>query len=1039
LDGWLGLLEQSLPPHLRLQTTPPSDVKLDSTDTAQIILSAQYPPNPSIAGFDLLHNLGLIQGRWVAVMWLVKELTEDYHQYTENSARLAHLAHEWPLSKPLAELTLKPIELSRQFNDALPQPTVFTGLNDLCYLPSKNNNLAKRLRHAAVGQIWRSIGRMTQACAGAAIAPEVLEVIAHLHHKEIMPTSIYQFEPNVDNLAIRMPPLLSLLSSRILTSLSDAAWRAHEKLIIQDAKSKGDAYAALRPEIPSSVYRVHVAGLKPELWMELILWSCLRGGWVQEGVQILLSLSADRSWKPISWQEHVSKFSSKAAKASMPEWNEWDFQFKTRSPDTMDAPIAAEFHVDRTISGEVVSAFADALVGLVDVGVGNRGIPMRTLVASLRELQRFLNVSRLSLTTGSWDALLLRLADTHIVDARFDGAVIQEIVSLSPGMSRRLPSTVKQMESSTLPNYVLDGNLAMQGLLHTALKGQIGTGHFESALQVFNIILERADEDKRDSITSFLRRRKSLMDTAIRKGHFTSNFSGIDYPALNVQIPAFVLAALLDLATEARSYDFGNWLIASEDVDGPLITLPMYGDVHIQPALLNFALETNNEKLAETVLKQSSSNVNMQTFFNSRVSTLQWGAATTLLELLVKSGRDDVWNAENLANLGRVIISLAADPKHGSSKSESSLAKAEGLFTAMVLGKYDGAGARKPAKIREVQSIISVLSTVTRRMGKFCLSIGLPPRQLRFKMTSANFNLMLEGIVETHGSIAGRRVLATFWPWQARLPINNSTAFGTRQSTSMQTERPRALRRLLAHSLRISVGNRSKRSGDTRSTGKSTSIQGTVVPNTRTVLIILQRALEELGQQSHESKPQTSGMTSSLAPESIFPQAGNVASLAMASSSNPSPASVDDAGHRIDASDEDLNIDTDKSPETDHFDRDLRDSSVSDAEIAAGIAADEGVPVVDISARGMVAWAVRHLTELPSVEENLVRHLDFILRQYGLEEIRADLSRIVRQVQRTMERSREEEDDDEVHCAEEVASAPHQRENNASRLKGPHR
>jgi hypothetical protein len=1021
LDGWLALLEQALPPHLRLDTSSTSNIELDSTDTTQIILSAQYPQDSTIPGVDLLHHLGVVQGRWVALMWLVKELTEEYHEYTERSTRLARLAQQLHLPGSLDDLTLHPIELSTHADEAPCRPEYFTQFDEFCYVEAKDYTTANRLRHAAVGQIWRSIGRMTQACAGDAIAPEILEVIAHLHHTEIMPASIYEFEPNAHDLAIRAPPLLSFLSSRILTSLSDAAWRGHEKLIIEEAKAKGDAYSAMRPEMASSSYRVRVAGLKTEVWMELILWACLRGGWVQEGAQILLSLSADKSWKPISWQEHEAKFSSETAKASVPEWNAWDFQFKTRSPDSVDAPIAADFHVDRTVSGEVISAFADALVSLADVGVGNRGIPVRTIVATLRELQKFLNRSKLSLPTGSWDALLIRLADGLNVDPTLDAAVIQDLVMLSPGMSRRLPSTVKQMKTNALPGYILDGNLAIQGLLHTALKGQISSGHFESALQVFTTILERADEDKREAITSFMRKRKSLMDTAIRKGHFTSNFEGIDYPALNVNIPPHLLAALLDLATEARNFDFGNWLVASEDVDGPLITPGMYGDSDIQRALINFALESSNDKLLETIIKQTRSTVDMRAFLDGRINALQWRAATTLLDTLLKSGRHEIWGAGNLANLGRVVVSLAAQVKDGDVRAENDLIKAKELFTAMVQFKYDLPGIRSTGRIREVQSIIAVLSTVTKRMGKFCLSLAPPPRRLRFNMTSSNFNLMLEGIVDTHGSVAGRRVLATFWPWQARLPQNNQTAFGTRQITNMQVERPRALQRLLSHTYQITIGAQPAGPPVRRPTGKSTAIQGTVIPNTRTILIILQRALEELQEQSLNPKPPSAGSSPGPASDSTSTQSTTAPPRAVPSKTSPSPPAKSllslpkpsPRSHLFADPRDDEDLSTDPDSPLDIPDPSAEDDpALTTAEIGAGIAADEGRPTIDISARGMVAWAVRHLAELPSVEENLVQRLDLVLQQYGMDEARADLKRIVRQVQRFLDEAGEEKEEE---------------------------
>ena len=145
----------------------------------------------------------------------------------------------------------------------------------------------------------------------------------------IMPMSIYNQRPSPDSTAIQQPPTLRLFSSRILTSLSDAAWRAHEKMVVQEAKAKGGDYAALRPEIPGMAYRIYVAGLRPEVWMELILWSCLHGGWVIDGVKILRMLSSEpsqRQWRSLSWRTLAAAEGGKDD-----DWDKFDYIFNTQS------------------------------------------------------------------------------------------------------------------------------------------------------------------------------------------------------------------------------------------------------------------------------------------------------------------------------------------------------------------------------------------------------------------------------------------------------------------------------------------------------------------------------------------------------------------------------------------------------------------------------------------------------------------------------------------------------------------------------------
>ena len=150
-----------------------------------------------------------------------------------------------------------------------------TGLHHSAVSDSFEHQL--QLRRNALGVVWRSLGAMTISCADGTIRPEILEIVAHLHHSGIMPASIYSRKPRLDETAIQQPPTLHLLSSRILTSLSDAAWRAHERIVLEQAKVNVNKSLPLRPELPGSAYRISVSGLRAEIWLELILWSCLHG------------------------------------------------------------------------------------------------------------------------------------------------------------------------------------------------------------------------------------------------------------------------------------------------------------------------------------------------------------------------------------------------------------------------------------------------------------------------------------------------------------------------------------------------------------------------------------------------------------------------------------------------------------------------------------------------------------------------------------------------------------------------------------------
>jgi len=255
--------------------------------------------------------------------------------------------------------------------------------------------------HDVLGGIWQSIGKMiiADSARNTAITPEILEMLAMMHHRGIMPDSLYRYNPPEDRSALRPPPTLHLLSSQILTSLSDAAWRAHEKCVLDEAKANGGLDTSNRPEIPGSMYRVRVSGLTHEVWLELVLWACLHGGWTVHGAAILEDLPKHKpdAWSALSWREIVKPVISAGQEKAI-DWDELRYLFNTQSLEA-DTEIRERQRkqVSKTVSAEVVTAYVDALVSTISVGVGERGTSPGTVVRLVEMLKSFLARNNLDL------------------------------------------------------------------------------------------------------------------------------------------------------------------------------------------------------------------------------------------------------------------------------------------------------------------------------------------------------------------------------------------------------------------------------------------------------------------------------------------------------------------------------------------------------------------------------------------------------------------------------------------------------------------
>ena len=239
------------------------------------------------------------------------------------------------------------------------------------------------------------------------IMAHVLQTIAFLHHAGLIPDAVYSHPSPSSCYALQQPPTLHLLSNPILTALSDATWRAHEASA-SVPKERMNASYFLGREIPGSRFKVKVPEVAPELWLELVLWSCLHGGWVSDGAAILenmLSRRAEHAWAVISWKELLQS----EGDDSTPSRNTWRL-FAKKGPTNSGG--GARARVQRTISSEVVTALIDGLVNTMRVGVGARGTHPEDIVGHIKKLQQLLDRSSHSLGSATWDSVMVRLLES---------------------------------------------------------------------------------------------------------------------------------------------------------------------------------------------------------------------------------------------------------------------------------------------------------------------------------------------------------------------------------------------------------------------------------------------------------------------------------------------------------------------------------------------------------------------------------------------------------------------------------------------------
>jgi hypothetical protein len=772
-------LELCLPPHLRRESveneTPfATPFEPNAPELAKLALEDFSGVN------SVLKYLAIDKGQWRAAVWVVKLLVEHFHTPLSRSDRLSHTIQSWNRTGTLDDATENPLYLVANSGEPL-VPHIRTSssasLDELTDDKPDSLSRAEILRHQILGLIWLDIGRLIIACssnhkiAGGEVKSDVLEMIALLHHYELMPASIYSYVPAQSEDAIQQPPTLHLLSQRIFTALSDATWRAREMSALEEAKRQGGEVMGL--EAKGSSYRIRVSGIKPEIWLELILWSCLHGGWISDGARLLRTLTREtkrEQWTPMSWRDSVNAVMP-IGQEGLLDWDSIKYMFDTRSNATMDAIDINGLRVDKTVSSEVVNAYIDALLDTVSVGVGGRGVDLDTVMHHVKKLRHFLRRANLNLGGGTWDAMILRLVESGSIHVDRDPTIVQQLVGLSPHIGEELQSR----RSQAIPSFVLDGSAASLGLLHRALYAEIRNSNLEGALKVFQHLQDRVDRDRHQSLRDFFAH-KHLSASGPGEpstGLFTSNFSGIDYPSFSTQIPPATLAAFLELVTANKSFALGNWMLGIDntDIDGPLIPISLYANPHISAAIVHYATITNNTALLSKITQLGAvqgeeygkhapalPNELLQAFLDAQIKLRRWNAAQKILEHMHDTDDFD-WSVGNAAALAKVMVAESKDSTIA--KQQTDISRAFRLFASLLTGEY-GVVQRPSRKQESINTLCVVLASVSPLLAATVQKHTALPKHFNFTLRTGAFNAVLESVVATYGSEAGRVLVDRF-------------------------------------------------------------------------------------------------------------------------------------------------------------------------------------------------------------------------------------------------------------------------------------
>ncbi|OJJ51477.1 hypothetical protein ASPZODRAFT_127556 [Penicilliopsis zonata CBS 506.65] len=790
LATWTHQLEEFLPPPLK--DGPMSTGQVDPRNASQAIdvmserslkLCTVLSKARASDNVNPIVDLGLKHNRWDAAHSLLSMLIDSAEALGHTSTPARPLSNlDWGLSTgksldaltssntPMTTLPLAPDARSTAFRHSLNTSTA----------RSRTDNLSQR----CMAEVWRGLGLIILEAADSPsntsdlAMSHVFHLLARLHHSGSISEKVYKYTRPDDGVTLYRPPSMHFLSTHIMNVLTDAAWRVHEADMVAEAAAAGKE----SPYLPLNHWNIGIRKLGPEIWFELVLWCCVEHGHVMEGIWLLEQMKARTghlAWGVKSWIPFLGNL--KAVKETNVDIQEFWSDSNDDHSLTRSRKESTAFHglAKRTISQEVVESLMDGLVNQVYLGVGPSGLSPSALLQNIDRLRFIINqesCTDLGSTTRTSNRLTIRILESECIDPAVDPSSLEKLLkshnNVRPPWDDQV-STLKEELSNITQTQLYDETFAFPGLIEYNIRCYVFLCQIGGAFDSFTWVQQIADSNKSQRILQFFEKFEQLDAKDLTSLDLGPPETGHIYGSPIPGLSNVTLAMLLDLATASRAYEFGNWLLFSDDVDGPPISPIQYGDQAIAPSILRFASATKNTTLCNQVTQSLSpplSSNTLKAILNARISTGNLQLATDMLKYL-RDYKLRSWGHSNVTTLAAALLRMnhnGAENQIDAGKNEQgeeSLAQAKDLFLGLFNGKFDSP-TNLPIRDfhrKALYSLHQVLKSIPGILQDLAPQVTLQynpefARRTLVHIPAEAFNTLLAAVVDVSGSAAGRQL-----------------------------------------------------------------------------------------------------------------------------------------------------------------------------------------------------------------------------------------------------------------------------------------
>ena len=748
VEQWYCQLDPYLPLELRSKTWLENLAAFEgirSVESLPPILKEAYDDFPQ----SILVHLGFTSQRWDALLYLSKALISLNPPVVVDATKIVRHNVIWnSVETPLSTPNERGIELNCEIFQTIQPHERF----DHWTGPGAAGDLhTLQTAHSAIGQIWQCLGHLILEASNLDIQARydimafVHQIIAQIHSEGVVSPFIYQFDSPSILSPMRKPPLLHMMSSRIMAALSDAMWRVTEPKLMGDAALIAATYAYKGREMPGSEFTPRVRPIDLETWLEFVLWSCVHGNYFMEAgriIQHLHSQSEPWRWKTVGWEALEKKLNEQSANdKGKTRLKAWFDRIAGASEGYSEEPPAVNLG-EKRISKEVVGAIAQGLVSAQQVNPGCR--------------------ERLAATRFSVDSCRALVGDiSSPVEILFWDAVSHKVLDDTKSMkSGSITSTLQEIEQSQQPRETFASTFG-QGQTSLALEvAESRTNPLHPILlrTLEMCCLNRDISSGRIYLSQLQEWVDNNLEDLIDSRPYIPGHLSPPYASLTAYLPFHLIADLFHLTNEARMFSFGNTLLSLLDLERETRAIhgpPISHSPAIKDALLRYANSASDQNLELAIISRSDWSSGIITdaaisemLFN-QIEAGRWDSVDELL-FHIQAMRRLALTAVDIARIASLFLRLPHNPRLKTLVRD--------LLAREYLPAPNASQPRDYTASRTLNQIARIFASIQDDKVRFVQSTFIFEGQasIPIAISAEAFNILLTSVYSAHGTPAAR-------------------------------------------------------------------------------------------------------------------------------------------------------------------------------------------------------------------------------------------------------------------------------------------